>query len=307
MGAHFPQAWQRALDHRQAHFDIAADTTLRLLHDEDPRVRCDRFGAVCWFYWYGTTPPSEDDCAHMAAFAATVGSPHWKTRLMRDRGRDPTALQEWGATDIDQWTAAEEDLRYIFRADHGLSPGLFLDQRANRRWIRTQTTDRRVLNLFSYTGGFSLNAAQGSAAEVVSVDTSRPTLDWSQANFALNELDTGPCEFWKADARYFLRGCQNRGRTFDLVICDPPSFSRSRAGTFKIERDLAEVLQAIDLILAPQGLILIATNFEKWNERDLSEVAQTALSGFIAINLPPSDPDFPAEQPLLKALALAKP
>jgi hypothetical protein len=67
------------------------------------------------------------------------------------------------------------------------------------------------------------------------------------------------------------------------------------------------VLQAIDLILAPQGLILIATNFEKWNERDLSEVAQTALPGFIAINLPPSDPDFPAEQPLLKALALAKP
>lgn len=307
MSAEFPSAWQRALTRRQIYFDITADTTLRLLHGEDIRVRCDRFGAVCWFYWYGPTPPRDIDCVHMAAFAATVGAPLWKARLMRDRGRDPTALQEWGATAIDPWTAPEGDLRYIFRDNHGLSPGLFLDQRANRRWIRTQARARRVLNLFSYTGGFSLNAVLGGAAEVVSVDTSRPTLDWSEANFALNELSTRHCEFWKADARYFLRGCKNRGRTFDLVICDPPSFSRSRGGTFKIQRDWTEVLQAIDLILAPQGLILIATNFEKWDKNDLAQVAQIALPSFIPIDLPPPDPDFSTDQLLMKALALAKP
>ena len=307
MGADFPPSWHHALARRRAHFDISADTTVRLLHDEDLRVRCDRFGAVSWFYWYGPTPPSELDCVQMAAFADAAGSPHWKARLMRNRGRNPTALREWGGTAIDRWTAAEEDLRYIFRTDHGLSPGLFLDQRANRRWIRTQARDRRVLNLFSYTGGFSLNSALGGAAEVVNVDTSRPTLDWAQANFALNGLPTAHCEFWKADARYFLRGCRNRGRVFDLVVCDPPSFSRSREGTFKIERDLGNVLQAIDPILAPQGRILIATNFETWNESDLAQVARKALPGFGSLDLPLPDSDLPADQPLMKALALAKP
>jgi 23S rRNA (cytosine1962-C5)-methyltransferase len=307
MSDEFPPTWRRALTHRQSHFTFTPDTTLRLIHSEDPRVRCDRFGAVCWFYWYGSALPTPTDLDHMANFAAAAEAPHWKARLMRDRSSDPTALREWGSPETEQWTAAEADLRYIFRTDHGLSPGLFLDQRANRRWIREQARDKRVLNLFSYTGGFSLNAALGGASAIVSVDTSRPTLDWSEANFKLNALETDHCEFWKADARYFLRGCKNRGRAFDLVICDPPSFSRSRAGAFKIERDLNEVLLAIDQILAPQGQVFIAANFEKWNEEDLTRIAQTALPGYTPIDLPPLDPDFADDEPLMKALACAKP
>ena len=302
-----PPAWQEALAQRQRYFSIDPTTTLRLLHAEDPRVRCDRFGELCWFYWYGSTPPTEADLVDMQHFARAAGSAHWIARLMRDRGKDPQAVQAWGATAIDQWTASENGLDYIFRSDHGLSPGLFLDQRHNRRWVRAQARDKRVLNLFSYTGGFSLNAALGGAREVVSVDTSRPTLNWSEANFKLNGLEVEHCEFWKAEARNFLRGCKKRGRYFDLVICDPPSFSRSRDGAFKIERDLSEVLRAIDAVLAPVGQLLLATNFEKWNTADLSQLVRTTLPDYTPTALPPPDPDFATSaEPLMKALALVK-
>jgi 23S rRNA (cytosine1962-C5)-methyltransferase len=227
---------------------------------------------------------------------------------MRDRGQAPQALSGWGSTEIKRWTAREDDLEYIFRDDHGLSPGLFLDQRQNRRWVRKQAKSKRVLNLFSYTGGFSLNATLGQAQVVVSVDTSRPTLNWSEANFELNGLNTGNCEFWKAEARNFLRGCNKRDRAFDLVICDPPSFSRSRDGVFKIERDLEEVLQGIDQILAPQGQILLSTNFEKWKAEGFTRRAQSALPDYIKMELPQPDPDFTTDgEPLMKAVALAKP
>jgi 23S rRNA (cytosine1962-C5)-methyltransferase len=303
-----PPAWQAALASRKQHFTINSHSTLRLLHDEDPRVRCDRFGALCWFYWYGSALPTSADLAHMEDFSAAAGSSYWLARLMRDRGQAPQALSGWGSTEIKRWTAREGDLEYIFRDDHGLSPGLFLDQRQNRRWVRRQAKSKRVLNLFSYTGGFSLNAALGQAQEVVSVDTSRPTLNWSEANFELNGLNTGNCEFWKAEARNFLRGCNKRDRAFDLVICDPPSFSRSRDGAFKIERDLEDVLQGIDQILAPQGQVLLSTNFEKWKAEGFTRRTQRALPGYIKMELPQPDPDFTTDgEPLMKALALAKP
>lgn len=308
MSGAFPPAWRTALAYRRQHFDISPTTTLRLLHDEDPRVRCDRFGVLCWFYWYRSALPTSADLNHMASFAAAVDSPHWLTRLMRDRGQDPQAIRAWGSTTMERWTATEDDLNYILRSDHGLSPGLFLDQRQNRRWIRRQARDKRVLNLFSYTGGFSLNAALGKARQVVSVDTSRPTLDWSTANFELNGLDPHKSEFWKADTRNFLRGCKKRDRVFDLVICDPPSFSRSRDGAFKIERDLGEVLTAIDQILAPAGQILLATNFEKWNAIEFKQIAQTTLPSYTPVELPAADPDFiTSGEALMKSLALAKP
>ena len=302
-----PLAWRDALGRRRHHFSFDSEETLRLLHDEDPRVRCDRFGSVCWFYWYGSAPPDPEDLAHVERFTVEAGSTSWRMRQMRDRGRDPKALREWGNSP-EEWIAAEGGLRYIFRGDHGLSPGLFLDQRPNRRWLQTQVRDRRVLNLFSYTGGFGLNAMSGGAQEIVNIDTSRPTLDWSQANFELNGLAGPGVEFWKAEARYFLRGCKNRGRAFDLVVCDPPSFSRSREGTFKIERDLGETLRAIDQVLVPDGLIFVATNFEKWNQDDFATQVQSALPGYALLALPPPDPDFASTRDtLMKALCLAKP
>ncbi len=307
MDGMIPDNWQRALERRRAHFHIVESTTLRLVHDEDDRIRIDRFGHVCWFYCYQAPSPAELDA--MEAFALAVNSPHWCAQLMQQRGQDPHSRQQFHSDMPDEWTAEEEGLRYYLRRNQSLSPGLFLDQRANRRWLRDQSTDRSVLNLFSYTGGFSLNAAFGGAHQVVSVDLSRSFLAWSRANFALNKIDAEHHEFWPSDTRYFLRGCARRGRQFDVVVCDPPSFGRSSNGIFRLEKDLSSLLQQIDKVLAQDGLMLLSNNYEGWDQRTFAQRVEDALPKvrYGRVELPASDLDVrSAAAHGLKVIALRK-
>lgn len=299
-----PPIWRKALQTRQRQFSLRADTTLRLLDDDS--IRCDRLGPVCWFYAYRY--PEPEDLQAMAAFAELAGCRHWRVQHMQDRGRDPQARAQWGSDAPAEWVANEEGLDYYFRREQGLSPGLFLDQRANRRWLRQEARDRRVLNLFSYTGGFSLNAARGGAAQVVSIDLSRNFLDWSKANFALNNLAGIATEFWAADARYFLRGCAKRNRLFDLVVCDPPSFARGSEGVFRIEKDLGGLLEQIDGALARDGILLLSTNYEKWDLGAFQRCVRQTLSAraYQSIALPSPDSDLNIKNIGLKALALRR-
>ncbi len=118
-----------------------------------------------------------------------------------------------------------------FRADlrEGQKTGLFLDQRENRRTVETLSSGRRVLNLFGYTGGFSVYAARGGASRVTTVDIASGAIDAARENFALNGFDPEAHEFSATDVFEFLRACRGRGDKFDLVVCDPPSFARNRA------------------------------------------------------------------------------
>lgn len=303
-----PEHWQRALDLRRAHFSFAQSDSLRLLHGEDAHIRCDRLGSVCWFYCY--QPPTPQHIAAMAALSAAAQSPHWCAQLMQDRGRDPLSRWQHPSDAPAEWTACEGDLSYYFRRAQGLSPGLFLDQRANRRWLRAHSTGCRVLNLFSYTGGFSLNAACGGASQVTSVDLSRAFLDWSRANFTLNNLEVEAHEFWAADARYFLRGCAKRRRRFDVIVCDPPSFARTRQGVFNLESDLAALLEQIDEVLDSSGLLLLSANYEKWDQRTFVQRVRQVLreERYARVDLPALDIDVAVEDAAhrLKALALRK-
>ncbi len=303
-----PDHWQRALEQRRQHFDLTETATLRLLHAEDPHIRCDRFGPVCWFYCY--SEPTSDHLAAMPLFTEAAGGQYWCAQHMQQRGRDPQARQQHYADMPDEWVATEEGLSFYLRRTQGLSPGLFLDQRANRRWLRTASSGCRVLNLFSYTGGFSLNAAAGGALQVVSVDLSRPSLDWSRANFSLNDIDDTQHEFWSADARYFLRGCAKRGRRFDIVVCDPPSFGRGPSGVFRIEKDLDDMLDQIDAVLNSNGILFFSTNYEQWDQRAFVERVQRALppARYRVINLPLPDADVGSGLAAhdVKAIALSK-
>ena len=303
-------AWLAALDRRQGLFQTEEDTTLRIVHTEGEGVRCDRLGPVCWFYWFRQQPPDSDDLADVAALTAEADARHWKVQYMADRGGEPQARRHWSSSDLGSWTGTEHGLRYIFKADQGLSPGLFLDQRCNRRWLMESAADRKVLNLFSYTGGFGLCAAAGGAAEVVNVDTSRRTLEWSRENFALNDLETACVEFCPVDARRFLSGCRKRGRVFDLIVCDPPSFSRGGEGVFKLEQDFDGLLRDAVTVLAPSGSLLISTNYEGWSTARFEQAVANALPArdFGFQPLPPADWDFelPGEEPILKSVLVSR-
>jgi 23S rRNA (cytosine1962-C5)-methyltransferase len=119
----------------------------------------------------------------------------------------------------------ENGLRFAVDLEHGQKGGLFLDQRENRAEIGRRARGKRVLNLFGYTGGFSVYAAAGGARATDTVDVAAPAIAAARQNFQLNQLDLASAGLHAQDAFEFLAGARAAGTTWDIVISDPPSFA----------------------------------------------------------------------------------
>lgn len=284
--------------------------SLRLVHQENSLWRMDQFGNVWWIYWYGDSIPSD---RHLQLWK-DIGEKYNKKVLVRhmlNRGEEPNAEVMWDLHEVeDRWNSFENNLMFELRQDTGLSPGLFLDQRENRNWVLNNSQGKAVLNLFSYTCGFSLAAAKGGASEVISVDASQNFLDWGKRNFELNGLDPEKYEFWAADCSFFLKGCQRRTRKFDLIICDPPSFGRSKNGAFSISKDFNQLIIDCMFALGKGGTLLFTTNYEKWSEWDLKDRLKKLRSqfSFTVTNTPLAglDFEFPGDESLMKGVLVIK-
>ena len=157
-------------------------------------------------------------------------------------------------------------LFYINLADY-FDSGLFLDHRDTRKWVGENSKNKTVLNLFAYTGAFSIYAARGGATKTITVDTSNTYLDWAEDNFKLNKIEKGVHEFVHFDAiKYLAEASQAKTQFFDLIIIDPPTFSNSknRIDIFEIKRDHVTLINNALDILNPKGLVLFSTNFTKF-------------------------------------------
>ncbi len=284
--------------------------TLRWIHTEGGPLRVERLGDVHDFQWFADDPPRENDWADLRRLAELKGWARWRLHLRRDRGRNPNGQSTWESAPglPEKWVASENGLMFEFRAGQGLSSGLFLDQRANREWARTVSRGLDVLNLFCYTGGFSVAAAAGGAAKTVSVDLSRNALEWAKTNFTLNGLDPAAHEFRAMDAREFLGYAAKKGLFYDLVVCDPPSFGRGGKGVFRIDKDLPALVRACATVLKPRGRLLLSCNFEGWNENDFAGEIRKAGSGLSFQVPPPPDWDFetPRDPRVMKSALLER-
>ena len=156
-------------------------------------------------------------------------------------------------------TVLEDGIPYLIRPGGDLSTGLFGDARPARRWVRANAGGR-VLNTFAYTCGFGLNAALAGAASVKNLDLSRRVLAWGQQNYALSGLSADPGDFIYGDVFDWLTRLERRAERFDLLILDPPSFARSRAGVWRSERDYPRLAAQAARLLAPGGRLLALNN-----------------------------------------------
>lgn len=156
----------------------------------------------------------------------------------------------------------ESGLTFLVNLSDYLDTGLFLDHRPARAAVRAASAGLRVLNLFSYAGAFSVYAAAGGAAEVVSVDLSNTYLAWSRENFRLNGISDAIHRTVRADAMAYLRGAASAGKTWDLIVADPPTFSNSTMAEadFDVNRDWPLLLRACGKLLSESGTILFSTN-----------------------------------------------
>ncbi len=157
-----------------------------------------------------------------------------------------------------------------------LGVGFFPDMRLGRDAVARRAAERRVLNLFSYTGAFSVRAAKAGASEVVAVDTSAKAHARARRNHELSGLDPRGLELITADALKTLERFAERKRSFDLVVCDPPTFSHGPNRPFAATSDLGRLAGAAAAILAPGGFLAFATNAAKLSA---SEVDRAIAEG----------------------------
>ena len=189
----------------------------------------------------------------------------------------------------------EGGLRFEVRLDAYLDTGLFLDHRQTRALVRERADGRFVLNLFAYTGSFSVYAADGGAARSVTVDMSQTYQRWTRRNFVLNDVDfkrhTLVCE----DVLGFLAEAVARRARFDLVVLDPPSFSNSKRmdTTFDVQRDHPALVRQCLALLAPDGELYFSNNRRGF--RLDPELAQEAAFEEITAHTVP--PDFARHRP----------
>ena len=259
--AFFKRRIARAIAMRQR-LSIESDAW-RLVHGEAdglPGLVVDRYGDT------------------LVAQFASAGAERWKatladellaaTGLVRLYERSDMQAREWEGLPVQTgWlrgdgetaiTIREHDWRLTLDVAEGHKTGYYLDQRDSRRRFADAVKHyscKSVLNCFSYTGGFSVAALAGGAAEVVSVDSSGTALARAQAHVELNGFDASRHQAWDADVNATLRQCLKDGRRFDAIVLDPPKFAPTAAHAERAARAYKDINRLAFMLLSDGGLL----------------------------------------------------
>lgn len=271
-------SWLNEIDRRQRLFGFLGkkENMLRLVSQAE--LNLDDLGEVIIASWYGKAL-NEKDLNRFHFIGSLLGKPLLiQPRI--NRGEDPNSNPQIEIGDVPQeWTGTENEIIYRLARNRGLSFGIFLDQRLNREWVRKHSQGANVLNLFAYTGGFSVAAALGGASKVFTVDISAKYLNWTKDNFALNGVSLDPHLFIAADALDFLKRAQKKGEVYDLVICDPPSFARTDSGVFKLDKSMDDLIKSCLAVVKPKAYLLFSCNLETVSAENILRRIKTLSPG----------------------------
>ncbi|MCZ2223104.1 MAG: class I SAM-dependent methyltransferase [Chitinophagales bacterium] len=207
---------------------------------------------------------------------------------IKQRKRKSNRHDQYEKTDDkkDFFVVEENGLKFLINLTDYLDTGLFLDHRITRKMVMEQSAGKRVLNLFAYTGSFSVYAAAGKAATVTTVDLSKTYLQWAEDNFTINLLkDKSKYFFIHADVKQYLKTL--KPNSFDLVIMDPPTFSNSKRmkDFLDIQQDHVTLLNDVLQALSPNGIIYFSTNYtkfvidtEKINSKEIKDITKATTA-----------------------------
>ena len=316
---------RRAL--RTAGIDPVETDSWRVVHgasDGWPGWYVDRLGD--FLLSQGETPIS----SAQRQYLDSLGTPHaprihHKLLSRQVRGTTTTeASPKWvsGEPAPERFVIRENGVTFELGFNEGYSVGLFLDQRDNRRrlltghiaagfTLQTPGSTMEVLNSFAYTCGFSVCAALGGAT-TTSLDLSKNYLARGQRNFALNALDPARHDFIYGDTFDWLRRLAKKGRAFDAIILDPPTFSQAReSGVFRAEKDYGTLVAAALPVLRPNGVLFASSNAARMPPEAFLEQITAAVRdagrSLLQQHYVPQPPDFPisrAEPAYLKTVWL---
>jgi len=311
---------------RAAVVNFAATKAFRLIHgasDGWPGWYVDRLGD--YVLSHSELGLTNEQQAGLESFPGVKGIYHKRlsAQIRRVRKAEASPKLVSGAAAPASFVISENGVQFELSFHEGYSVGLFLDQRDNRRRLLINhvaaafplceggAVGRQVLNTFAYTCGFSVCAAK-AGARTTSLDLSKKYLEWGQRNFALNGLDPAAHDFLYGDAFDWLRRLAKKGRLFDVIILDPPTFSQSKDyGVFRAEKDYPALVTAALPLLKPNSVLFACTNAAQLQPEEFLEKVGAAITKagrkMVQQHYVPQPPDFPitrAEPGYLKTVWL---
>ena len=310
---------QSILNSRNTLDYFVKDSVYRLIHgaaDGYPGWFVDRFGPFLLSVSETKTPQphQKEILSGLAKALDCVGIYHkpWKRSVRGVEIEDvsPTLIE--GNPAPEEFEVIENGLRYAIRFSEGYSVGLFHDQRDNRKRLLSGkiaykfqlfeegANNLDALNTFSYTCAFSVCAGK-IGMQATSLDWSRKYLDWGRSNFALNQVETESADFIYGDAREWMRRLERKDRRFDLIILDPPSFSKVGSGkTFQVKKDYTELVQLASQLMKPRGILLACCNLKTLSDAQFFKMIQSgahqAHRSILQYHIAEQPADFPTHQ-----------
>jgi 23S rRNA (cytosine1962-C5)-methyltransferase len=203
---------------------------------------------------------------HMVKVAAkTLDVPRSKVFFKQRKRQRGTAQHETVASRHYQIEAKEGGLKFQVNLSDYIDTGLFLDHRITRSMVRDEVAGKRFLNLFAYTGSFTVYAADGAAASTTTVDLSNTYLTWAKENMRLNGFEGDSHEYIAEDAMTFIRNLPATA-VFDVAVVDPPTFSNSKRTQkdWVVQDDYKDLIQQTLKHIARDGVVYFSTNFRQF-------------------------------------------
>jgi 23S rRNA (cytosine1962-C5)-methyltransferase len=179
--------------------------------------------------------------------------------------------------DSEEVEIVENGVRFIVDVGRGQKGGLFLDQRENRQAVALRSQGKSLLNLFGYTGGFSLYAARAGARRTDTVDIARPAIATARRNFERNGLDPAQAGFHAMDAFAFLENAASHGETWDIVVSDPPSFAPSKTSLSAARRSYLRLHGLAARVVAKGGILCASSCSSHLPRREFLTNVESAL------------------------------
>ncbi len=261
--AFFKRGVAACVARRASHPGLAGETGLRLIHAESdglPGVIADRFGDVVVMQLTSAGADKWREAIVAALVQATGCRAVYErsdSEVRALEGLAPVTGCVHGELPEGAPVIAEGAVKMEVDVVAGHKTGFYLDQRDNRRLTGEFARGRDVLNCFCYTGGFSLHALAGGAKSVLSIDSSAPALEGARRNLALNPaLDAARAEWRQADVFEALRALKSEGRSFDLIVLDPPKFAPSAAHAARASRAYKDINLFGFRLLRPGGILM---------------------------------------------------
>jgi 23S rRNA (cytosine1962-C5)-methyltransferase len=281
---------------------VGGDHAYRIVHgagDGLPGFAADVLGrvAVIWAYADALRPLGMKLAESIVGFARLDGA----VVKLRAKGGESSVAQDTTGTVPETLVATEHGVPFEIHPLGGLNTGLFTDMREQRKGLARFVRDKRVLNLFSYTGALSVASARFGAATVTSVDTSPGVQSWAAGNFARSNLsDSNKYRFETGDASRFLDRAARDKERYDVILVDPPSTSSAAGVSWALGRDYPDLIAKCAAVIPPDGLLWLAAN-----TYELGSLAKLAHKGLRSANrtgvileqggLPPEYPTLVAQ------------